>query len=212
MKRLLITILAGVVAGGLLGLVWAQENPPVVKTLQRTQSKVNAATAPAATPAPPAPATEAAAAPVTPAAPGTQPKGQDDNYLMEGEVLYRHQTERDPFSPLVRGLGGGPVGKSGEVKTRPCPPGHKDLCQYTVEECNLEAVLRTPAGVMAWFQGPDNKAYKIIAGERFADGIVLDVNYDSGEVTIQQELTDSTSVKPFRNLVLKIRKQEGEGQ
>ena len=65
---------------------------------------------------------------------------------------------------------------------------------------------------MAWFQGPDSKAYKIIAGERFADGIVLDVNYDSGEITIQQELTDTTAVKPFRNLVLKIRKQEGEGQ
>jgi hypothetical protein len=31
-------------------------------------------------------------------------------------------------------------------------------------------------------------------------------------VTVQQELNDPTAIKPFRNLVLKIRSQEGEGQ
>ena len=208
MKRLLITILVGVIAAGWVAAVWAQENPPVVKTLQRVQGKVNpppaASPAPAATP-PPSAAPAAPGAAAAPAAPS------DDNYLMEGEVLYRHQTERDPFSPLVRTAGGGPTGAS-EVKRKPCPPGQTGLCKFTVEECTLEAILRTPEGVMAWFQGPDNKAYKIITGERFADGVVLDVNYDTGEITIQQELTDTTAVKPFRNLVLKIRKQEGEGQ
>jgi len=207
MKRLLIAILVGVTATFWFVSAWAQ-NP--VKTLQKVESKV-APPPPAASPAPApaaAPAAQPAPGAVPPADAGLKPA--DDNYLLEGEALYRHQNERDPFIPLVIGTGRG--GSQGAVKKRPCPSGQTGLCKYSLEECNLEAILRTPDGVMAWFQGPDTKAYKIVAGERFADGVVLDINYDSGEITIQQELETTTEVKPFRNVVLKIRKQEGEGQ
>ena len=183
---------------------------PLIQRINQVESKVSPpppAGSPAASAPAPAPAAQAAPGVAPPADAG--PKPLEDNYLLEGEALYRHQNERDPFIPLV--LGTGRAGGQGAVKKRPCPPGQTGLCKYSVEECNLEAILRTPDGVMAWFQGPDTKAYKIVTGERFADGVVLDINYDSGEITIQQEL-ETTDVKPFRNLVLKIRKQEGEGQ
>ena len=169
-----------------------------VGTLGRVQNKL--APAKAAAEAPAAHSESSASTSIMPAAPI-----QEDNLLVEGEALYRHQAERDPFTPLVRG--GGLQGP--EVKVR---PGSTGLARFTVESCTMEAVLKTPAGTVAWFQGPDSKPYKVVAGERFADGVVLEISYDSGEVTIQQELNDPTAIKPFRNLVLRIRSLEGEGQ
>jgi hypothetical protein len=181
------------------GVAWCTGalSQDAVKTLGRVQSNV----APArAAEAPAAPAESPAASSITPATPIPE-----DNLLVEGEALYRHQAERDPFTPLVRG--GGLQGP--EVKVR---PGTTGLARFTVEACTMEAVLKTQAGTVAWFQGPDSKPYKAVVGERFADGVVLEISYDSGEVTIQQELNDPTAIKPFRNLVLRIRSLEGEGQ
>ncbi len=173
---------------------WAQD---AVKTLGRVEAKLEPARATGAGSA--SPVAGGAAEPVMPSAP------MEDNLLLEGESLYRHQAERDPFTPLVRSGGA----RGPEVKVR---PGTTGLARFTVEACILEAVLKSGSGVVAWFQGPDSKPYKVAVGERFADGVVLDVSYDSGEVTIQQELTDPTAIKPFRNLVLRIRSLEGEGQ
>ncbi len=189
MRRLLISFGIAVWAAGWLGGAWAQDP---VKTLDRVNAKVAPAQAPPS----------GGAASVGGGAKTTPP---EDNLLMEGESLYRHQSERDPFTPLVRGSGG----QGSDVKVR---PGTTGLSRFTVESCQLEAILKTPQGTMAWFQGPDGKAYKAVTGEHFADGVVLDVSYDAGEITVQQELNDPTAIKPFRNLVLKIRYQEGEGQ
>ena len=182
------------------GVAWCTGAPAQdpVKTLGRVQNKL--APARVAADAPSVPAEQSAASSITPTAPMPE-----DNLLMEGETLYRHQAERDPFTPLVRS--GGLHGP--EVKVR---PGSTGLARFTVESCMMEAVLKTQAGTVAWFQGPDSKPYKVTVGERFADGVVLDISYDSGEVTIQQELNDPTAIKPFRNLVLRIRSLEGEGQ
>ncbi len=152
--------------------------------------------------APPASGPQAAAgqpaanAPVTPS---------DDNMLEEGESLYRHTGERDPFSPLVRGA----TAEGGLVKVN---PGTTGLARFTVESCSLEAIIKTSQGTVAWFQGPDAKPYKAATGERFADGVVMSISYEDGEVVVQQELNDPTAIKPYRDLPLKIRSQEGEGQ
>ncbi len=201
MRRLWLLCLVGaLLAAWSVGL--AAQNP--ARTLQRVDTKLAPATggqAPASAPAESGPMM-AAPAPTVAAPSGPAP---EDNLLMEGETLYRHQSERDPFTPLIR-TG---AGQGQEVKVR---PGTTGISRFTVEACILEAVLRTPSGTVAWFQGPDNKPYKVSVGERFADGVVLDISYDSGEVTVQQELNDPTAIKPFRNLVLRIRNVEGEGQ
>lgn len=191
MRRLIYLLGIVVCAGGWLGSVSAQS---VVKTLDKVEAKV----APAQT----SPATVSEAAGAGPAKAGDQP---EDNLLLEGESLYRHQTERDPFTPLVRGAGA----QGSDVKVR---PGLTGLSRFTVESCILEVILKSPQGTVAWFQGPDGKPYKAVAGEHFADGVVLDISYGDGSVTVQQELNDPTAIKPFRNLVLRIRSQEGEGQ
>lgn len=167
-----------------------------------------AAALPLAAQAPPAapPADAAAAAavpPVTPGAPGAEPPG-DENMLVEGDVLYKHQGDRDPFTPLVRGTQG-----ATDVIVK---PGTTGLSRFTVESCALEAIIRTSAQTVAWFQGPDSKPYKAVVGEKFADGVVIEISYENGEVVVQQELNDPTAIKPYRNLPLKIRNVEGEGQ
>lgn len=160
-----------------------------VKTLQRVDAQVGA------------PAVAAAPVPTPSGVVG----GPEDNMLLEGESLYKHRNERDPFTPLVRGA----AGAAGEVKVK---FGTTGLARFTVESCALEAILDLGGRTVAWFQGPDGKPYKAVTGEHFADGVVLDVSYATGEVVVQQELNDPTAIKPFRNLVLKIRSQEGEGQ
>jgi len=183
----------GVVWTGLCGLALLAAAPALaqdpVKTLQRVDAQVGAP-APAAAPAP---------------APSGAAGAPEDNMLLEGESLYKHRNERDPFTPLVRGA----AGAAGEVKVK---FGTTGLARFTVESCALEAILDVGGKTVAWFQGPDGKPYKATTGEHFADGVVLDVNYATGEVVVQQELNDPTAIKPFRNLVLKIRSQEGEGQ
>ncbi len=186
MRRLLILAGCALLAVGAFSELAAQD---VVKTL----NKVHATVAPAQASSP-------AGAPKTPSE-----QGIADNYLLGGESLYRHMNDRDPFTPLVRGTGA----QGSDVKVK---PGQAGLARFTVEACNLEAIIKAPQGTVAWFQGPDGKPYKATVGEHFADGVVLDISYASGEITIQQELNDPTAIKPFRNLVLKIRSQEGEGQ
>lgn len=189
-RRLILTCLAGIAVGWLGGV--AAQSP--VKTLKHVQKQVSPQkTSSAASTSPQTAKGQAASA------------TSDDSLLLEGESLYRHATDRDPFSPLVRGS----FGAGSQVKVK---RGTTGLSRFTVEACSLEAIVKTPHGTVAWFQGPDGKPYKATAGEHFADGIVLDVSYKEGEVTIQQELNDPTAIKPFRNLVLKIRSQEGEGQ
>ena len=124
--------------------------------------------------------------------------------LVEGDVLYRHQGDRDPFTPLVRGAQG-----ATDVIVK---PGTSGLSRFTVESCQLEAIVRSGGVTVAWFQGPDSKPYKALVGEKFADGVVIDISFEGGEVVVQQELNDPTAIKPYRNLPLKIRNVEGEGQ
>ena len=150
------------------------------------------------------PASQPQAAAGQPAA-GATVTPNDDNMLEEGESLYRHAGERDPFSPLVRGASA----EGGLVKVN---PGTTGLARFTVESCSLEAIIKTSQGTVAWFQGPDAKPYKATTGEKFADGVVMSISYEDGEVVVQQELNDPTAIKPYRDLPLKIRSQEGEGQ
>lgn len=126
--------------------------------------------------------------------------------LVEGEILYRHIAERDPFSPLVSAKSS----KESGVRTRFKTTG---IGRFTVEACNLSAIVKTAKGEVAYFAGPDGKAYKVATGDEFADGKVTSISYDLGRVVIQQELiNDTTQVKPFRDLVLVVRSQGGESK
>lgn len=132
----------------------------------------------------------------------------EENMIVEGESYYRYSGERDPFSPLIRSSKGG--GASGVIIRR----GTKGLSQYTVDQCILEAIVKLGDEEVAWFQGPNFKPYRAKIGDVFADGVIIDISYSRGEVIVQQELNDSTQIKPFRNVSLKIRstKQSLEGE
>lgn len=156
---------------------------------------------------PPAAAPDAAAAVPAPSTAPPPPEAMtEENMILEGESLYHHSGERDPFSPLIRSKtagGGAPV----KVKF-----GTKGVSRFTVENCILEGVVKSQDGEYAWFQGPDLKPYKVKSGDTFADGVVLDISWDRGEVIVQQEIDDPTAIKPFRNVSLKIRSQSQEGE
>jgi len=135
-------------------------------------------------------------------------EAMEEDLLTEGESLYTQQGKRDPFTPLVV-MGGEKPG--GKAKVRPKETG---IGRFTVESCLLEIIATSPSqGTVAWFQGPDNKAYKVLVGDEFADGKVLSISLEEGEVIVRQELVqDVTEVKPFRDLPLSIRWQGGKGK
>ena len=160
-------------------------------------------------PVAPAPASPEAAPAVQPGGtptPGGLEADEAKSILVEGESLYRHMTDRDPFSPLVFAK----TGQGSDVKNAPKKAG---IGRFTVESCNLAAIVKTSKGEIAWFSGPDNKPYKVTVGEEFSDGKVTSVSYELGCVVVQQELiNDSTHVKPFRDLRLYVRSHGGESK
>ena len=153
----------------------------------------------------PAPTAAASAAPAFDPAAMLDPE-ETKSILVEGEILYRHIADRDPFSPLVTAKSS----KGSQYKTRYRTTG---IGRFTVEACNLSAIVKTSKGEVAYFAGPDGKAYLVNAGDEFADGRVTSVSYELGRVVVQQELiNDTTQVKPFRDLVLVVRSQGGESK
>jgi hypothetical protein len=179
----------------------------VLLALAAASSLLGQAPAPAKAAPPPA-APESG--PAEKLAPGPTPVGLDSeeakSILVEGESLYRHMADRDPFCPLVLAKSA----KGSDVKNAPKKSG---IGRFTVEACNLSAIVKTSKGEVAWFSGPDNKPYKVTVGEEFSDGKVTSVSYELGCVVVQQELiNDSTHVKPFRDLRLLVRSHGGESK
>jgi Tfp pilus assembly protein PilP len=127
------------------------------------------ALAQAATPAaaPAAPASAAASAPA--AAP------VDDDYR------YDAAGRRDPFISLVARGTEAPRGASGI----------DGLSGLGITELSVRGVLKNPTGYVAIVQGPDNKTYLAMRGDRLLDGSIRSIGPDG--LVLVQEVTDPLS-------------------
>lgn len=132
----------------------------------------------------------------------------EENIALEGESNFQHKGSiRDPFIPLVqvKGTASTPHGPRGDR-------GKRGTLQYFyTEEVLVEGIIKSKEGVTAWFQGTDNKPYKGKVGDSLADGKIIQIDSEHGVVYIQQKVDDPTAVKPFRDIILRLRPERGEG-
>jgi hypothetical protein len=141
-------------------------------------------------PASPAPGQPPATPPATPpAAPGAapaQPAG--------GGYSYDPAGRRDPFVSLS--------GRGGDV---PAVGGSRPsgLPGLLVSEITLKGVLKSPKGLIALVQSPDNRTYIIHAGDKVFDGSVKAITADA--VVFSQDVNDPLSLVKQREVRKAIR-------
>jgi type IV pilus assembly protein PilP len=139
-----------------------------------------------------------AAAPADTAATGTAATATSDVQKTLEEILeeptttdtYRYdpQGRRDPFRSLI-----GPTPK---LEPGQRPPG---LPGFLIDEMKLQGVFKTPQGMTAMINGPDNKGYLIRVGDKVLDGEVIRVTPSS--VVFRQEVNDPTRIERYREVV-----------
>jgi Tfp pilus assembly protein PilP len=140
-----------------------------------------------ATPPPagaPAPAAPAAAPPVAPAQ-GAPPSGAGYSYDPAGR--------RDPFVSLTA--------RGGELP----PPGSRPSgpAGLLVNEITLKGVLKSPKGLIALVQAPDNRTYIMHAGDKVFDGSVKAITQDA--LVFSQDVNDPLSLVKQREVRKAIR-------
>jgi len=138
-------------------------------------------------PATPAPGQPPATPPATPgAAPAQSAGGAGYSYDPAGR--------RDPFVSLS--------GRGGDV---PTPGGARPsgLPGLLVSEITLKGVLKSPKGLIALVQSPDNRTYIIRAGDKVFDGSVKAITADA--VVFSQDVNDPLSLVKQREVRKAIR-------
>jgi type IV pilus assembly protein PilP len=140
-----------------------------------------------ATPPPagaPAPAAPAASAPPSAGAQGA-PSGAGYSYDPAGR--------RDPFVSLT--ARGGDLPPAG---SRPSGP-----AGLLVNEITLKGVLKSPKGLIALVQAPDNRTYIMHAGDKVFDGTVKAITQDA--LVFSQDVNDPLSLVKQREVRKAIR-------
>ena len=140
-------------------------------------------------PAPPAPGQP----PVAPAAPGA-PSAVPAQSAGGAGYSYDPAGRRDPFVSLSGR--GGDVPAVGGAR----PAGVPGLL---VSEITLKGVLKSPKGLIALVQSPDNRTYIIRAGDKVFDGSVKAISADA--VVFSQDVNDPLSLVKQREVRKAIR-------
>ena len=108
---------------------------------------------------------------------------------------YDPEGRRDPFRPLT--------GEAADTEKRAQYEGM--LQGRLLAEVKLTSIVRTPSGNIATFEGgPKKEGYFARVGDKFWDGQVIDINYDSHTVVVRQQLNDPRLIKPYRDQVIAL--------
>ena len=117
-------------------------------------------------------------------------------------VAYSYQVEgrRDPFVSLI--------GRGADPKTMTSRPA--GLPGILIGEIAVKGIMKDRSGFIAMLHGPDNRTYMVRSGEKLLDGTVKVVTADA--VVFSQDVTDPLSVVKQREIVKKLRPNEGGRQ
>lgn len=195
------TITQSILAIALAGVVPQVPNPgPALAAARDAKAKTEAAQkknsealdpqqrpAPAA-PTPPASAAAPGASQAAPPAAAQSGSGAGYSYDPAGR--------RDPFISLT-GRGGDLPG-AGAAGSRP-----SGIPGLLVGEINVKGVLKSPKGLIALVQSPDNRTYIIRAGDKVFDGTVKAITTDA--VVFSQDVNDPLSLVKQREVRKAIR-------
>lgn len=187
--------LTALIAGTLLsGWLLAQ-------TATRPMAAARAATA---TPAPVTSPAQTAAA-NTPATTSVQvsvlSSGDDSDSLMQGNLLYDHLGDPDPFYPTKLDCNN-PKYRAEHI--RQCPPGggaQKTGCaKFKLEELQLTGVTNT-LGINVAMLSAENKPYFVKIGDQCGDAKVLEIDPKTTCVKWRQDIPqDQNSLRPYKDV------------
>jgi Tfp pilus assembly protein PilP len=115
--------------------------------------------------------------------------------MLQGETFsYDPAGRRDPFRSLREGFE-----ERYDEEAEPRPPG---LPGMTVDEIDLEGIIETPNGILAFVQGRDNVSYIIRPGTKLYDGEVKEIHFD--RVVFRKQSNDPKQLKPYEDVVREI--------
>lgn len=106
---------------------------------------------------------------------------------------YDPQGRRDPFRSLI-----GPAPKLEPGQRPPGVPG------FLIDEIRLQGVVKTPQGLVAIVNGPDNKGYLVRTGQKTFDGEIIRITQKPGTVVFRQEVNDPTRIERYREVVKEL--------
>ncbi|MCM2269334.1 MAG: pilus assembly protein PilP [Thermoanaerobaculia bacterium] len=144
---------------------------------------------------------EAPPAVETPTAPSAEDTARIDEMLEEDEAVlqgivstYDPGSRRDPFRSLLA------AAPRPELRG-PRPEGVAGLL---IDEIDLRGIFKTSKGFVAQVQAQnEKKSFLLRPGDQVYDGDVLRI--DISEVVFRQIVNDPTVIKPFREVVKKLR-------
>ena len=108
---------------------------------------------------------------------------------------YDPEGRRDPFRPLT--------GEAADSDRR--KEFEHELYGRLLSEVKLTSIVKTTRGNIATFEGgPKKEGYFARVGDKFWDGQVIEINYESHTVVVRQQLNDPRLIKPFRDQVIAL--------
>lgn len=105
------------------------------------------------------------------------------------DYTYHALGRRDPFVSLVG---------RGESTQAPDGPRREGVQGLTTAELSVRGVLRSRGGYVAIVQGPDQKAHRVRAGDRLADGTIKTITPEG--LVVVQEVNDPLSLVKQREI------------
>jgi hypothetical protein len=114
-----------------------------------------------------------------------------------GYFSYNPEGRRDPFVSVIEDFW--------YKKKGPRPKG---IAGMLISEIDLVGIAKDPAGDIAFFHGSDNKGYFLRAGDEVYDGKLLKIDKISGAATFRQQMDDPRLIKPFRDVIKRLRPLE----
>lgn len=110
---------------------------------------------------------------------------------------YNPEGRRDPFVSIIE-----------EFWYKKKGPRPKGIAGMLISEIDLVGIAKDPAGDIAFFHGSDNKGYFLRAGDEVYDGKLLKIDKKSGTATFRQQMDDPRLIKPYRDVIKRLRPLE----
>ena len=128
------------------------------------------------------------------------PSVEDAEDIRSGQLKYDPEGRRDPFAPLT-----------GEAPAEEERSKYKDSLRGLLwDQAKLTAIIRTPGGPIAMFEGGAQKmGFPASEGDRFWNAVVYRIDYEAATVTVREELDDPRLLKPYRDHPIPLHPNEG---
>lgn len=110
---------------------------------------------------------------------------------------YNPEGRRDPFVSIIE-----------EFWYKKKGPRPKGIAGMLIAEIDLVGIAKDPAGNIAFFHGSDNKGYFLRVGNEVYDGKLMKIDKASGTATFRQQMDDPRLIKPYRDVIKRLRPLE----